>query len=133
MVTKKKPFISFPQGDIYISKNRRARIDKNKSYENKFNNNLNKLQYYLDNKIVAELQRYVSKDTGAQEKSIRLSTDCGSGIVTIGVPYAKYQAYSKKIKKRVGLRGTQPFERMVADKRDSILRSLVAYSRRLNK
>ena len=130
---KKDPFVSFPQGDIFISKNGRARIVKNKSYENKFNNNLNKMQYFLDNRIVLELQRYVSKDTGAQEISIRLSTDCGSGIVTIGVPYAKYQAYSKRIKKRVGLRGTQPFERMVADKGDSILRDLAAKSRRLNK
>lgn len=125
--------IEFPQGNIIISKNGSARIVKNKSYENKFNNNLNKVQVYLDNKIVTELQKYVSKDTGAQELSIRLNTDCGSGIVTIGVPYAKYQAYSKKITKRVGLRGTQPFERMVADKGDSILRQVVAYSRRLNK
>lgn len=129
----KKPFISFPQGDIFIGKNGRARIVKNKSYENKFNNNLNQTQKFLDNKVVVELQKYVSKDTGAQELSIRLNTDCGSGIVTIGVPYAKYQAYSKKITKRVGLRGTQPFERMVADKGDSILRQVVAYSRRLNK
>lgn len=130
---KKDPFVSFPQGDIFISKNGRARIVKNKSYENKFNNNLNQMQKFLDNRIVLELQKYVSKDTGAQELSIRLATNCGSGIVTIGVPYAKYQAYSKRIKKRVGLRGTQPFERMVADKGDSILRSLAAYSRRINK
>ncbi len=125
--------IEFPQGNIIIGKNGKARIERNKSYENKFNNNLNKMQHFLDNRIVLELQKYVSKDTGAQEISIRLNTDCGSGIVRIGVPYAKYQAYSKKIKKRIGLRGTQPFERMAADKGDSILRSLVAYSRRINK
>ncbi len=130
---KKDPFVSFPQGDIFISKNGKARIVKNKNYESKFNSNIYKLQNYLDNRVVMELQKYVSKDTGAQEKSIRLATDCGSGIVTIGVPYAKYQAYSKRIKKRVGLRGTQPFERMVADKGDSILRSLATYSRRINK
>ena len=129
--------IEFPRDKIYIhstGKNQvKAYIEYNKQYVNRFNTNLNKMQYFLDNRIVLELQKYVSKDTGAQELSIRLATDCGSGIVTIGVPYARYQAYSKKIKKRVGLRGTQPFERMVADKGDSILRSLAAYSRRINK
>ena len=132
-MSRKDPLVSFPKGDIFISKNGRARIEKNKSYENKFNNNLNKMQVYLDNRVVAELQRYVSKDTGTQEKSIRLATESGSGVVTIGVPYARYQAYSKKIKKRVGIRGTYPFERMCADKGESILRLLIAYSRRINK
>lgn len=133
-MSRKDPLVSFPKGVIFISKNGRACIEKNKSYENKFNNNLNKMQVYLDNRVVAELQRYVSKDTGAQEKSIRLATESGSGVVTIGVPYAKYQAYVVKRKSPVvGLRGKFPFERMCADKGESILRSLVAYSRRINK
>ena len=127
--------VEFPQGKIYVSQNGngKAYIEYNKSYVNKFNNDLNKIQVFLDNKVIMYLQEYVSYKTGTQEKSIRLTSDAGSGLVHINVPYAEYQAYSKKIKKRVGKRGTRPFERMKADKKDTILKQGEAYSRRLNK
>ena len=127
--------VEFPQGKIYVSQggNGTAYIEYNKSYVNKFNNNLNKEQVFLDNKVIMFLQEYVSYKSGTQEKSIRLTSDPGSGLVHINVPYAEYQAYSKKIKKRVGKRGTYPFERMKADKKDTILKQVEAYSRRLNK
>lgn len=127
--------VEFPQGKIYVSQNGKGKayIEYNKSYVNKFNNNLNKEQIFLDNKVIMFLQEYVSYKTGTQEKSIRLTSDAGSGLVHINVPYAEYQAYSKKIKKRVGKRGTYPFERMKSDKKDTILKQLEAYSRRLNK
>ena len=127
--------VEFPQGKIYVSQggNGKAYIEYNKSYVNKFNSNLNKEQVFLDNKVIMYLQEYVSYKTGTQAKSIRLTSDPGSGKVHINVPYAEYQAYSKKIKKRVGKRGTYPFERMKADKKDTILKQVEAYSRRLNK
>ena len=126
--------VEFPQGKIYVSQggNGTAYIEYNKSYVNKFNNDLNKTQVFLDNKVIMYLQEYVSYKTGTQEKSIRLTSDPGSGLVHINVPYAEYQAYSKRIKKRVGKRGTRPFERMKADKKDTILKQVEAYSRRLN-
>ena len=125
--------VEFPQGKIYVSdKNGKAYIEYNKSYVNKFNNNLNKEQVFLDNKVIIYLQEYVSYKSGTQEKSIRLTSDPGSGLVHINVPYAEIQAYSKRIKKRVGKRGTYPFERMKADKKDTILKQVEAYSRRLN-
>ena len=126
--------VEFPQGKIYVSQNGKGKayIEYNKSYVNKFNNNLNKEQVFLDNKVIMFLQEYVSYKTGTQEKSIRLTSDPGSGKVHINVPYAEYQAYSKRIKKRVGKRGTRPFERMKADKKDTILKQVEAYSRRLN-
>ena len=127
--------VEFPQGKIYVSQNGngKAYIEYNKSYVNKFNNDLNKTQVFLDNKVIMYLQEYVSYKSGTQAKSIRLTSDPGSGLVHINVPYAEYQAYSKKIKKRVGKRGTYPFERMKADKKDTILKQVEAYSRRLNK
>ena len=127
--------VEFPQGKIYVSQggNGKAYIEYNKSYVNKFNNNLNKEQVFLDNKVIMFLQEYVSYKYGVQAKSIRLTSDPGSGLVHINVPYAEYQAYSKRIKKRVGKRGTYPFERMKADKKDTIVKQLEAYSRRLNK
>lgn len=127
--------VEFPQGKIYVTDvgNGKAYIEYNKSYVNKFNNDLNKTQVFLDNKVIMYLQEYVSYKHGVQAKSIRLTSDPGSGLVHINVPYAEYQAYSKRIKKRVGKRGTRPFERMKADKKDTILKQVEAYSRRLNK
>lgn len=124
--------VKFPQGKIYLDSEKKIVLKPNPAYTNFFNNNLNKTQVMLDNKVIMALQRYVSKKYGVQEASIRLSSDAGSGLVHIGVPYAKYQAYSKRIKKRAGLRGTQPWERMVADNKDSILKQVAEYSRRLN-
>ena len=107
-------------------------LNYNASFTRKFNENLNKSQVFLDNKVIMFLQEYVSYKYGVQAKSIRLTSDPGSGLVHINVPYAEYQAYSKRIKKRVGKRGTKPFERMKADKKDTILKQVEAYSRRLN-
>ena len=107
-------------------------LNYNTSFTRKFNENLNKSQVFLDNKVGTYLQDYVSYKHGVQAKSIRLTSDPGSGLVHINVPYAEYQAYSKRIKKRVGKRGTRPFERMKADKKDTILKQVEAYSRRLN-
>lgn len=124
--------VSFPKGSIYEGKNGKVYIKYNDKYVNKFNTDLNKTQMFLDQTVARNLSAYVSLKTGTQQKSIVLATDYGSGIVTIGVPYAEYQAYSKRIKKRVGLRGTYPFERMKADKKDLILKQTAEYSRRLN-
>ena len=108
-------------------------LNYNESFTRNFNENLNKSQVFLDNKVGTYLQDYVSYKTGTQAKSIPIAGTYGKGYVIINVPYAEYQAYSKRIKKRVGKRGTYPFERMKADKKDTILKQVEAYSRRLNK
>lgn len=104
-----------------------------KSFVNQFNKNIYLCQKFLDNLVVDNLQKYVSYKNGAQKDSIRIATVAGSGLVIINVKYAEYQAYSKRIKKRVGKRGTRPFERMKADKRKSMLNQLERYARRINK
>ena len=96
-------------------------------------NERGKVQQFVDMTVRNNLMAYVSKRTGAQEESIKIATKLGSGRVIINVPYATYQAYSKRIKKRVGKRGTQPFERMKADKKDSILRQTAKYAQTLSK
>jgi hypothetical protein len=101
----------------------------NAKFKSEFNSNFNKTQVYLDNLVAKNLRPYVSRKTGVQE----LKTQSYSqGSVTIDVPYAEYQAYSKRIKKRVGKRGTQPFERMKNDKKVPILNQVTEYARRLN-
>lgn len=123
--------VSFPLGEIKSS-NGKLILKYNNNIARKFQNNLDKTQIFLDNKVITNLEKYVSKKLGVQEASIRLSSVAGIGKVHINVPYAEYQAYSKRIKKRVGKRGTQPFERMCADKKDEILRQTAEYSRRVN-
>ena len=96
-------------------------------------NERGRVQAYLDERVAVNLMSYVSFRKGVQEQSIPISSIYGSGYVTIGVNYATYQAYSKRIKKRVGKRGTRPFERMKADKRDMLLREVASYARRISK
>lgn len=116
--------------DQKIDKN--TSIVYNTSFKRKFNSNYNETQLYQDKLVGSNLQLYVSKKTGTQEDSIPNANTYGKGYVMIDVPYAEIQAYSKRIKKRVGKRGTQPFERMKADKKNTILRQVAEYSRRLN-
>ena len=131
--------VSFPQGKIYVKQDAKghdifgsAYIVWNKNYENKLNDNFDKTQKFIDNLVITYLQEYVSYFTGAQAKSIKLASTPGSGEVWIAVPYAAYQAYSHKIHKLKGKRGPRPFERMKADKLDTIKAQTIAYSRRLN-
>lgn len=127
-----KTIYSFPKGKIKLNSKGTAYIEYNKNFVSNFNKNANKTQMFLDERVARYLQEYVSYKTGTQEKSIDVASDFGSGKITIGVPYAEYQAYSKTIHKRVGKRGTRPFERMKADKKTSILNQTIAYSRRIN-
>lgn len=90
------------------------------------------VQKYFDTMVARNLQPYVSFKSGAQERSILTSLVAGSGYVHIDVNYAWIQAYSKRIKKRVGKRGTQPFERMVADRKDYMLNELANECRRVD-
>lgn len=90
------------------------------------------VQKYFDTMVARNLQPYVSFKSGTQEKSILTSLVAGSGEVHIDVDYAEYQAYSRRIKKRVGKRGTQPFERMVADRRNTMLNELAIECRRVS-
>lgn len=126
--------VVFPAGRMSIASNEKftAFLKYNNNYSRIFNSNLNLIQKQTDNLVITYLQEYVSYKEGFQAASIRNSSVAGSGLVKIDVSYAEYQAYSKKIRKRVGKRGTQPFERMKSDKRDSILKQTLAYARRLN-
>lgn len=129
--------VSFPLGKINMDTQgseliKDAYLEWNKNYGNIINNNFDDTQKFIDNKVVMYLQEYVSWKTGTQAKSIRTGTKVGSGEVWIAVPYAHYQAYSGRITKQNGKRGKYPFERMKADKLETIKAQTIAYSRRLN-
>lgn len=115
-----------------------------------------RVQAFLDKTTAEYLQKYVSRKSGVQEKSIPVASNYGSGRVIINVPYARFQAEGKAmvgIKSRSAwarkgerkvvtgkslkyhsekLRGSHPFERMKADKRDNILLQTAKYARRIS-
>lgn len=115
-----------------------------------------RVQQFLGKTVADNLKKYVSKDkdSGTQEKSTRSIK--GGTYVEIGVPYARFQAggkvmvgvksrssYARPGERKVvinknlkyhgdRLRGAHPFERMKADKANSILNQTSQYARRLS-
>lgn len=113
------------------------------------------VQKFLGKTVADNLKKYVSFDSGTQEQSTN-SIKNGEQVI-INVPYAQFQAggkvmvgvehhssWARRGEKKVvtsknlqyhsdRLRGAHPFERMKADKRESILRQVAAYARRISK
>ena len=113
-----------------------------------------KVQQFLGETTANSLKKYVSFKSGVQEKSIKVIE--GGRKVIINVPYASFQAggkvmigaYSHRPWARRGerkvltskrliyhsnsLRGAHPFERMKADKKESILNQTANYARRIS-
>lgn len=115
-----------------------------------------KVQAFLDKTTAEYLMKYVSRKSGDQEKSIPIASNYGSGRIIINVHYARFQAkgkvmvgvnsrkaWARKNEKKVvinknlkyhsdSLRGAHPFERMKADKKESILNQTANFARRLS-
>ena len=114
-----------------------------------------KVQQFLGKTVADNLKKYVSFKSGVQEASVNPIN--GGKQVIINVPYARFQAegkvmvgvYNRKAWARRGerkvvisknltyhsnsLRGAHPFERMKADKGQSILNQTANYARRVSK
>ena len=113
-----------------------------------------KVQQFLGKTVADNLKKYVSFKSGVQEKSVNPINDGKQVIIT--VPYARFQAEGKVmigiesrrpwamrgerkvvINKNLKyhsdrLRGAHPFERMKADKKESILNQTANYARRIS-
>lgn len=114
-----------------------------------------KVQQYLGKTVADNLKKYVSFKSGAQEASVNPIN--GGKQVIINVPYAQFQAggkvmvgvksrspWARRGERKVvisknltyhsnSLRGAHPFERMKADKGQSILNQTANYARRVSK
>lgn len=110
-----------------------------------------KVQQFLGKTVADNLKKYVSFKTGVQQGSTN-SINGGKQVI-INVPYARFQAegkvmvgvktkkpWAKKGEKKIvtsrnlkyhsgRLRGLHPFERMKADKGQSILNQTARYAR----
>ena len=114
-----------------------------------------KVQQFLGKTVADNLKKYVSLKSGVQEASVNPIN--GGKQVIINVPYAQFQAGGKVmvgVKSRSAwarrgerkvvinknlkyhsdrLRGSHPFERMKADKGQSILNQTAKEARRVSK
>ena len=112
-----------------------------------------RIQQFMGKKVADNLKKYVSYNSGTQSDSTNPIN--GGKQVIINVPYARFQAggkvmvgvyshspWAKRGERKVvtskdltyqggGLRGSHPFERMKADKRDSILFQVAKEARRI--
>jgi hypothetical protein len=83
-----------------------------------------RVQVYVDNKVLRKCDPYVPMDTGTLKKSGILGTVVGSGEVVYNAPYARKQYYTNKGNgnhNKSGLRGSYWFERMKNDHKRDIL------------
>ena len=89
----------------------------------------NKLQVFIDNTVVRHMDPYVTMRTGMLKKSVILGSRMGSGELVFIAPYAHKQYYRNgKLK---GKRGSRWFHRMWAAFKDTIVREVKNYARRL--
>ena len=89
----------------------------------------NKLQTFIDNTVVRHMDPYVTMRTGMLKKSVILGSRMGSGELVFIAPYAHKQYYRNgKLK---GKRGSRWFHRMWAACKDTIVREVKNYARRV--
>lgn len=110
-----------------------------------------KVQVFFGKTVADNLKKYVSFKSGTQQASVD-SINGGTEVI-INVPYAQFQAggkvmvgihshspWARRGERKVvtnrnltyhngGLRGSRPFERMKADKRESILNQTAKFAR----
>lgn len=113
-----------------------------------------RVQQFLGKTVADNLKKYVSFKSGVQQGTTN-SINGGKQVI-INVPYARFQAegkvmigvktkrpWAKKGEKKIvtsrnlkyhsgRLRGSHPFERMKADKGQSILNQTAKYARRIS-
>lgn len=88
-----------------------------------------KLQVFIDNTVVRHMDAYVPMRTGMLKKSVILGSQMGSGELVYIAPYAHKRYYGGG--RLNGKRGPRWFQRMWAARRDTVIREIRNYSRRL--
>ena len=94
------------------------------------NENFGKIQIFIDNTVARHMDAYVPMRTGMLKKSVILGSRMGSGELVFIAPYA-HKRYYRKNGKLVGKRGSKWFQRMWAARKDTIIREVKNYARRL--
>lgn len=119
------------RGTLLTNKKGQALIRWNSSFKREEQEYYDKLQVFIDNTVVRNMDAYVPFRTGILKKSVILGSRMGSGKLIYIAPYAKKRYYETRQRKNKGLRGGKWFHRMWTARGDKIIREVKDYSRRL--
>lgn len=110
------PIIKTPRGKVFQTKNGKAALEWNTSFQPKWQGQFTRAQKFVDSEILRLSEKYTPLLTSMLIKSGILGTEIGSGLVQWIAPYARRQYYSPRaVGSQTGpLRGPFWFERMKA-------------------
>lgn len=95
----------------------RTKLEWNPNFSRNKTTSFSNAQKFIDSEVLRLSSPLVPFRTGMLEKSGKLGTVIGSGVVTYVAPYAKRQYYENK---GSGQRGAKWFERMKASHKKEI-------------
>lgn len=112
--------ISTPRGVIVQGSEGKAELKWDASFAPRANQNFKRMQKFVDSEVLRRCSPRVPFQTGMLEKSGKLGTTVGSGVVEYIAPYARMQYYDTAQSRPYDAnRGAKWFERMkVAEKRE---------------
>jgi hypothetical protein len=112
--------ITTPKGSIIQGTNGKAELRWSSDFAPRVNQNFTRIQKFVDSEVLRRCSPRVPFQTGALEKSGKLGTVVGSGVVQYIAPYARMQYFNTSESRAYDPnRGAKWFERMkVAEKRD---------------
>lgn len=114
--------IRTPQGTIIQGKNGKAELKWDPSFAKNRNQGFSRAQKYVDSEVLRLCSPRVPFKTGMLEKSGKLGTKVGSGIVEYIAPYARMQYYdTAQTRPYDPNRGGKWFERMKVVEKKNIL------------
>lgn len=120
--------IKTDRGTLFVNAQGKAVIRWKKGAR-QMDENFDKLQVFIDNTVVRHMDAYVPMCTGMLKKSVILGSRMGSGELVYIAPYAHKRYYGSG--RRDGLRGSKWFHRMWSARKDTIIREVKNYARRL--
>ena len=153
-------YVETPRGRIVEVRHRNGTtsmaLQWNTGFSTRANRNFNDVQGYIDNAVIRYMTPYTPMRNGVLYKSATLGTTIGSGWIHQIAPYSRYQYYGRLMVSRITgsswakhgeskvltnrpltyrtdrhpLAGAYWFERMKADKKDTIFRGARRYLNR---
>lgn len=116
--------ITAPRGTIVQGKNGKAVLKWDPSFAPTRNQKFDRMQKYVDSEVLRRCSPRVPFQTGALEKSGKLGTTIGSGVVEYIAPYARKQYWdTSETRSYDPNRGGKWFERMKVAEKSEIMES----------
>lgn len=119
------------RGTLRQTRSGRSIIRWNADFDRQQEQSFDRLQTFIDNTVVRHMDAYVPFRTGILKKSVLLGSRMGSGELVYIAPYAKEQYYLKRRRYSRGVRGSRWFHRMWAARKNTVIREVKNYARRL--